>query len=426
MSIAQKRCSRYLPLLLLGLGTIWAIAPPNAGAADGEVSVVVPSCGTETRPPGSSNPTFTSSNRRIVVTSGGRIYAIYDPHGKGQQLVWRESGGEWETDTTGDVRDGFFFDRQGGDRPGTIALARDAQGTQHGWVVTSGPDFGPTHLISLQLRRLSDLQDDSGPHVGPVVVVDGAPAGTARADLAFERTRDGSQRGAIAWLRPSAEDSSRYELVVAWFSNLAVDEPVVRHRVILLRTAEPNPTPTLVPTSTGLRLVVTTGAGKLRIYDHLATEPPELWRRRSARANAPKEAAPSAIGLPSGHTLVAVENDGIVSVIRFSKGGATAGLGLRANGYDQPSLSRVGSDALLLMVDESSGDLVSRRLRLGRGWTTRNRIEIMSEPQDEESNFAWPNSARRSSSKLILLVDGAKCETSPTQNTVLYYERPVT
>src|ERR687891_162331 len=62
---------------------------------------------------GSSNPTFYPNNHRLAVVAP-RTLAVYDPHGTGQQLVYRDSG-PWRTDTRGDVRDGYFPDPQKAD-----------------------------------------------------------------------------------------------------------------------------------------------------------------------------------------------------------------------------------------------------------------------------------------------------------------------
>ena len=40
---------------------------------------------------GSSNPTFYPNSHRMAVVSP-RVLALYDPHGTGQQLVYRDTG----------------------------------------------------------------------------------------------------------------------------------------------------------------------------------------------------------------------------------------------------------------------------------------------------------------------------------------------
>jgi hypothetical protein len=214
---------------------------------------------------GSSNPTFLSNNRRLATTAGRRVLALYDPHGSGQQLVWRDRGRGWSTRTRGAVADGFMPGDRGGDRPASIALARDAAGRQHAWVVWGGHDFG--HLLSVEMRRLSQLDRAGGPRVGPELTIARAGnRGHARPTIAFERGRRGP-KGVVAWL---GRAESSYDLVVQWFTNLNDDTPRMHHRTVLFSSGRASPTPTLVAGRRGTRLVTTTPAGRLAVFAHSA------------------------------------------------------------------------------------------------------------------------------------------------------------
>jgi hypothetical protein len=60
------------------------------------------------------------------------------------------------------VADGLFPGDPKGDRRASIALARDPSGREHAWVVWSGHDFSPEHLLPVELRRLSQLRNPRG------------------------------------------------------------------------------------------------------------------------------------------------------------------------------------------------------------------------------------------------------------------------
>ena len=334
MLLNRRVCSGLVGVVA-GLLTV---VPVPAQAA--ELTEVAGTCD------GSSNPTFFPNNHRIAVTSP-RTLALYDPHGTGQQLVYRDGSGPWLTRTRGAVSNGRFPDPQRADRPASIALARDAQGVQRGWVATSGDNFDPDYLVSVQLRRLSGLRHADGPLVGRALTVQGAERGNARVVL--------------TWLRRTGDNA--YGLTVAWFTNLGVDAPRIHHRTTLFTTTSDSPTPTLLPVPGGMRLVTTEGDGDVRVFEHRAHAPLSRWRVGSATARVSLDARPSAVRLDSGRTLVAVEaasTDDAVEVIRFSSPGGSVATALRLTGYEDPSLTRVGPDTVLVMVRENDGAVVSR------------------------------------------------------------------
>ena len=90
-------------------------------------------------------------------------------------------------------------------------------------------------------------------------------------------------------------------------------------------------------------------------------------------------------------------------------------------GYEDPALTRVGSNALLVMVREDDGAVVSRQYSPTTGWSATDVIEIGSEGG---GNYAWPNPVRSSKTHLRLLVDGARCSTR-SANAVLSYQRKI-
>src|ERR687896_5152 len=308
-SIARTALSLCLMVALL--------AGPVRPARAAELTEVAGVC------EGSSNPTFYPNSHRMVVVSP-RVLAVYDPHGTGQQLVYRDSG-PWRTETRGAVTDGYFPDPQKAARTGAIALAPDGRGRQHAWVATTGHNFDTDYLVSVQLRRLSELKNANGPRVGRALIVQGAERGNARIDLAFERAPSGAFRGVMTWLRRTGD--SAYALTVAWFTDLGVDLPRIHHRTTLFTSSNDIPTSTLVAVPGGIRLVTTDASGRLRVFEHRAQDRLGTRQKGSASVSAGSEARPSAVRLASGATLAAVEvtaGDDLVEVTEFSATGESS------------------------------------------------------------------------------------------------------
>ena len=157
---------------------------------------------------GSSNATGYASNKRLAVTKSGRQLAIYDPHGSGMHLRWRDPGEGWKSTSRGAVLNGNIVMSDGpNDRPASIALTT-ASGVQRAWIVWTGYEFARPSAV--MMRRLTGLSDPRGPHIGPEVILEPQGLGNVRADIAFERRASGP-RGVVSWLRKTGEDS--YEVV---------------------------------------------------------------------------------------------------------------------------------------------------------------------------------------------------------------------
>jgi hypothetical protein len=366
---------------------------------------------------GSSNPTFYPNNHRMTITARGRVLAVYDPHGFGQQLVWRDSGGEWETRTRGSVDDGFFPTDVRGDRPASIATARDATGAQHAWVVSSGHEFSD-HPLAVKMRRLSGLNDPDGPRVGAEHTVQATGGGNSGADLAFERTKRGGSRGVVAWLHRT--NGGRFEYTVGWFTRLATDAPRVRHRRILLSADTPAAIGTLVPLPSGMRLALVTSAGYIRVYTHRRGDPLGRWRRGRARVSADDDAIPSAVRVGRDRVAVAVDDGPSVKVAFFAQSGRRARSSLRVRGHQQPSIASRRRKAWVVMVRGRDGALVSRKYVTRAGWSNRDREE--AEPEGGEP-YVWPNVFRRPRARLRTLVQGPTCPTNPNGHQVLAHQR---
>jgi hypothetical protein len=256
-SLVRARC----PTLLLAA---MAMLVPCGVQAAGVVTEVAGPC------EGSSNPSVYANSRRMAVTGAGRLLALYDPHGSGQQLAWRDPGGQWQTKTRGAVAQGFWPGLAPGDRAGAVAISRSRGGDRHAWVVTSGTE-ADEYPLPVLMARLSGLNHPAGPRVGKSVTVQKAGMGNGRADVAFERGPRARMRGVVTWLHHS--DPQLYEVRVAWFTALGTERPLLHHRRVLFSAPNGSPTPALVPTPSGMRVVATTGRGRLRLFAHTRRVP---------------------------------------------------------------------------------------------------------------------------------------------------------
>jgi hypothetical protein len=389
-------------------GALALIVPASQAWSD--VSQVASSCS------GSSDSTLFPNNHRLTASQSGRLLGVYDPHGSGVQFVWRDPAGAWQTSTTGAVTNGFFPGDIANDRPASIAVARDTAGQEHAWVVWGGYTF--SKVSAVKMRRLSNLDAAGGPSVGPEVTLEPAGLGNNRVDLAFLTTGLTSE-GAVSWTRKAG--SSAYEIVVGWLSSLDTDTPTLVNRAVLYAGSSGDASGTLVPASTGMRLVAAR-ASKIRLYQNDALNP-LLWTKSEVGPASSSTAKPSAVELSSGEILTAAETDTSahkVSVIKFEASGASATTSLATtSGYSQPSIATDGSRAWVFMVRNSDKSLVSRELGLTGGWG-----DYVSELPS--GDYAWPNTIRSATTTLRLFVDGPRCPSSTGKNAVLYYERVAT
>jgi hypothetical protein len=367
---------------------------------------------------GSSDPTNLSTNKRIAVTSGGRTLVVHGRHAQGVQLAWRDRRATgWHRQTTGAVSDGLLLGGTGtGDWPASIALSRDSAGEEHAWVVWGRQSY--TYLKPVQMVRLSNLDDPSGPTVGPTIDVDAAPQGGYRPDVAFESIPGGGTRGVVIWGRRSGD--TLWELHTAWFTDLDSDTPAIHDDSVLVSDTTYKRWGTLVPTAAGMRAVVKGASGRLRVFAHDASDSLTSWTSGPAGVSAPAD-DPAAVALDSGEILAAAETDTtnhVLVVQRFSPSGVPASPELELTGYTQPTLATDGTNAWLVMVRKSDGFVISRQLTAGSGWSTTDRVEIGAEGG---GNYASPNAVRRTDGRLRFVVRGPA--GAATKSAVLEFQR---
>jgi hypothetical protein len=406
-SLLSPRAPRHLvlaaALALSGLG--FAQLPATAAASD--VSVVTPDpCNG-----GSSNPTFYPNNRRLIVTPGGREIGVFDPHGSGQTLIWRDGSGSWNQKSIYSNQ----ADDVNNDRPASIAL----DGTGNAWVVLSGYQFAK--ISAVKVRRLTNLDAASGPDVGPIVTVEPAGRGNIFADLAFQ-----AGRGFIVWLERTGDTT--YELVTTQFTPNSAT-PTFTDRAVLYSSSSASTSGTLVPMAGGMRVVAR--AGKLKVF---VNNGGSSWSTGSASVSMPTKSKPSAI--PFGSDILAAFqgppfNDQITKVVRFSASGNTVstsltvgGSGTADPGYIQPSIAGNGATAFVVMVNTAGDRTVMSRQYNGTSWGS-DVVEIPSSVTNG-GDFAYPNTERELiGGKLRFLVDGKRCPSSTQKNAVLAYRRTV-
>ncbi|MGH2700402.1 MAG: hypothetical protein ACRDJ2_01370 [Actinomycetota bacterium] len=368
-------------------------------------------CGTSA---GSSNATFDSNNHRMVVTAGGRMIAVYDPHGDGGvDLAWKDPGAAWKEKS---IFEGGL-DEVSNDRPASIAL----DGTGRAWVVWSGYSerFGP-----VKMRRLTNLDAAGGPAMGGVTTVQsGGPdpadpdntakyRGGAAVDIAFH-----GGRGHIVWLQRT---DGGYSLAADSFTDLDNPTPPLLGRTILDESSSKQITATLVPTPAGMRAVARTD--DLRLFRYETTSG---WTGGSATTDAPAEARPSAVAFGSD-VLAAFQSSsspGAVKVARFSNTGSSVDTSLSTGGgYAEPAIAAGAGKAWVVMVG-ASGDLVVARTFNGSSWGPDATLMTAAAG---EGVFTWPNTLREVGGALRFLV-GQRCAERPrtSRSAVWSFEQNV-
>lgn len=370
---------------------------------------------------GSSDPTNLPINHRIAVTSGGRTLVVHGRHADGLQLAWRDRfSTSWHTQSTGAVSDGRLLSGTGtGDWPASIAVARDSAGVEHAWVVWGRKSY--SYQKPVQMARLSNLDDPSGPSVGPTMTVDAAPMGAYRPDIAFEDVPGGGQRAAIVWARRSG--TALWEVHAAWFTDLDSNTPALQDDAVLVSDSSSSRWGRLVPTAAGMRVAARGSSGKLRLYSHDASAPLSSWTAGAAGVTVADD-GPAAVALDSGEVLAAVETNTtshVLTVQRFSASGTPAPPELQLTGYAQPTLATDGVNAWLVMIRKSDGYVVSRQ-RVGGLWLPTDRVEIGAEGG---GNLAWPNAVPRTDGRLRFVVRGPGNGTSTSRSAVLAFQRPL-
>jgi hypothetical protein len=378
-----------LTFAVVGSSALW----PTAARAADDGRVQIAQCGQGQPKVGSSNPTFYSSNHRMIVTDEGRVIVVYDTHGSGQQIRWRNRGGSWQgNDDNGYIPGDFSNDR-------TASLAIFGSGAQEqallvwsGYAVANsdGVEFSST----IQMARLTNLDATGGPTIGPVRTLE-PPGHNMRVDFAVQ-----GGTGVLAWTR---RNGASFEVVTATLDPDAAS-PALANRTLLYSNADEEATATLVPASGGVRAVVANG-GNLEMWTHGGAA---SWSKASSSASVSSSARPSAV-VVGGDVLVAADSSGGARVHNLSGSGNEGSFP-----GDQPTIATNGAKAWVFLID--SGDLVSHELSAGN-WSGP-RVEFEGQGQ------AWPNALRVvEDGKLRVLLDGTDCPDVRNQNPVLYYER---
>jgi hypothetical protein len=370
---------------------------------------------------GSSDPTYFASQHRLALTSGGRLLVVYGRHADGVQLAWRDAGGGWQTESTGDVTDGRLLKGTGtGDWPASIAIAKDSSGVQHAWAVWARPSF--LNVNGISMRRLSNLDAPDGPTVGPVVTVEPAETGKCRVDIGFE-TVGGAQRGVVMWTQRAG--TARWAVAAKWFTNLDVDLPAfVSEKVLFEGSGDQdarNGSGTFIPSANGMRMGVRDAEGKMRVYGHDVSTPLDMWWAGTPGIFVQNGGRIAGVSLASGQVALTAETDTtlhVVNVQTFDSSGNNPQTRLRTTGYRQPVLATNGTNLYVLMTRNSDKFVVSTTSS-GATWTVP-RVEIGAECG---GNCSWPNPIRQTDGRLRFVARGPS--GGATQNAVLAFQRTV-
>jgi hypothetical protein len=364
---------------------------------------------------GSSDPTYYANQHHVALTSGGRLLVVYGRHSTGVQLAWRDAGGGWQTDTTGAVTDGQLLSGSGtGDWPASIVVAQDSSGNEHAWAVWARVSFSFVNGVSM--RRLSNLDSPGGPTVGPVVTVESAGLGTAKADLGFE-IEGSTPRGVVMWTRKTGDTT--WAIVATWFTNLDTDTPTFGNTAVLSAGSGTSSSGTLIPSSFGMRAGLRDGGGKVHMFGHDVGTPLGTWWSGTQGMAVPSGARVSGIAFSSGQLVASAETDTtnhVVTVQVFNSQGQQPQTKLSVNGFAQPVLASDGSTLYLVMIRSSDGFVVSRSYD-GASWSAV-RVEIGAEGG---GNYSWPNILRQTDGRIRLIVRGPS--GGPSQTAVLAFQR---
>lgn len=395
--VSRNRNARGRGALRSGLAlavVAGSVLSPTAARAADDGMVQIAQCGKAQPKVGSSNPTFYSNNHRMVVTDDGRVIAVYDGHGSGQQIRWRNRGGSWQ----GNNLNGYIPGDFPNDRTASLAIFGSGAEEQallvwSGYALadSDGEEFSST----IQMVRLTDLDATGGPTIGPVRTLQ-PPGANMRVDVAVQ-----GGTGVLAWTR---RNGTSFEVVAATLDANAA-APALSNVAVLYSNADEEATATLVPASGGVRAVVANG-GDLEMWTHGGGA---SWTKASASASVSSSARPSA-AVVGGDVLVAADSSGGARVHNLTGSGNEGSLS-----GDQPTIATNGTKAWVFSID--SGDLVSHELSSG-DWSGPS-VEIAGQ------GHAWPNALRDvDDGKLRVLLDGTDCPDVRNQNPVLYYERP--
>jgi hypothetical protein len=384
-----------------------SLFPSPAAAANGELTRLTE----EACEGGSSDPTAYGNNRRLAISAGGRRLAIYDPHGSGVQLSWKDAGSAaWREETQGAVSDGQLLGPDDpNDRPASIVV--DAAGTT-AWVVWAGYTFDRPSEV--RMRQLTNLDGANGPTVGPEVTLRPGEMGNVRVDAVYH---DGSVY--VSWTERTGDTT--YQLMAGRLSDASAT-PSLTDVAALWTGSAKEATGTLVSTAAGLRVAARTAS--LRIYSHNSGT---SWTQGSGSASLKSRARPSAVVLPSGAILVAAQSDfstDVVKVFRFANNGSNPAVELQTGaGYAQPILVHTGGESALVVMVKGKDTVVSRA-RTGGTWSGRDATELTAA---DSGNYKWPNALRQpTNGRLELLVSGTPCPSSPaSQREVLHLSRPL-
>jgi hypothetical protein len=378
-----------------------------APVASAEVTQVAGPC------EGSSNPTVFASNRRVAVTRGARVLSIFDPHGSGQQLKWRDPGGPWRTDTRGVVSDGSFPEDAPGDRTGTVAIHPAGR---RAWIVWSGTN-ATEYPVPVRMALLTKLDAPGGPRVAEVKTIAAVGRGKARPDVAFERGPRSTLRGVVTWL---ARVGDLFHVVAGWFDPAPSGDLRVHHRTTVFRSRYGSATQALVPTPAGMRIVANTGRGRVRMWRHRAGARLGRWTAGRANVAASRRARPSGVWVAPGRVTVSADAGAGVRLTTFSATGDRVRATKRVAGRRAPVITGGRRRAWAVMVRTSDGAIVSRRFVSGSGWSRRESVEARG-----DDGMSSPNAVRTTRRRLRVLLQGDRCTATPKANEVLFLDRRV-
>jgi hypothetical protein len=128
--------------------------------------------------------------------------------------------------------------------------------------------------------------------------------------------------------------------------------------------------------------------------------------------------SPSAVVLPDGDILAAIDTAAGATVHRFSATGSAFEIELADPGLRNPALAAGGDQVVMVGVRGDDGYVVSRSRDAFGGWADEERVEIGAEGG---GNHSWPNPVRALDGRLRFIVQGPAMD--PNRTTVYWFQR---
>jgi hypothetical protein len=408
--------------------------PPGVGIpapAHGPVQLFDPDQGSQTG-------TFTPAQRRVAVTSAGRVLALVGQHGNGPVLWWCDPAGRPSRVSRGDRLDGALFPAamQGsptGNWPISIVVGESNAGETCAWCVwAAGTAAGSGNTRDLNFRRLTELDHPWGPWIGELVAIDSQEA-IGLPDMVMEDTTP--KRLAVTCSRQLA--AGQWDTAVGFITDLDTDAPELEHiQSVVTPTGSSNRCSTLAARDGQTAVCSRQSGNRFQLYLHDWGDPLDEWTEAAFTPAITGMAGtnvvyPSLERIGSGEWLMVTEHDVTTPAVTFARwtpdgqecvvdGLLVAGTEeAMPAGYKSPCLCCNGQNAWVVMRQIDDDIVVTRRFISGIGWQTADTPVLADEPMD---TFQFPNVERAITGGYLRFIVGGDVSGSATARSLLVHQ----